>query len=197
MPEIFAYRQWPLAAIVPPFGTTRGQGSPDERSRRPIHSGSRTAVYIAPKRRFAALQLKIILWIEFHLRPRFFSDTLRRHTIERYVVRQNQRPRCCPVDLKGQPNSGKAVDVTVSVFSGFTFLLSHLVPLLLGKELTGSVDQNSSAPSKLYGRIQLFNRALGHLSAVYCVLFDRTGQYIFTVRCTFFKKMFYAFIPAP
>lgn len=36
-------------------------------------------------------------------------------------------------------------------------------------------------PAKLYGRVQQFCRTLGHLTAVYCVLFDRTGQYIFTV----------------
>jgi hypothetical protein len=60
-------------------------------------------------------------------------------------------------------------------------LFYHKVPLLLGREFTGSFDARSAAPAKLYSRVQLFCRTLGHLSAVYCVLFDRTGQYIFTV----------------
>jgi len=33
---------------------------------------------------------------------------------------------------------------------------------------------------ELYTRIKLGCRILGHLSAVYCVLFDRTGRYIIT-----------------
>lgn len=35
-------------------------------------------------------------------------------------------------------------------------------------------------PKAIYANIQLQRRTLGHLSAVYCVLFDRTGQYIIT-----------------
>ena len=53
------------------------------------------------------------------------------------------------------------------------FLIS--VTLLPSRKLTDSTDQPSAVPAKLCCRI------LGHLSAVYCVLFDRTGQYIFTV----------------
>ena len=34
----------------------------------------------------------------------------------------------------------------------------------------------------MYENIKLHSRKLGHLSAVYCVLYDRTGEAIFTVR---------------
>ena len=66
-------------------------------------------------------------------------------------------------------------------FSSFKFLKLYSVPLLLSRELTGSIDERSAVPAQLYGRIQLFCRTLGHISYAYCVLFDLTGQYIFTV----------------
>jgi len=98
------------------------------------------------------------------------SDLARRLNRERYVVRQNQRPRCHPVDLVGQP---------------------AVIPQLHSRELTGSLHQTTSTPPRLYGRVQLFCRTLGHLSAVYCVLFDRTGNYIFTVSpFRFLEKLF-------
>ncbi|XP_057373055.1 bromodomain and WD repeat-containing protein 3-like [Daphnia carinata] len=78
---------------------------------------------------------------------------------EHYVIRQNKKPRLFPHDITHPPNA---------------------VSLLFGREFTGSFDQRAIAPAKLYSRVQLFCRTLGHLSAVYCVLFDRTGQYIFT-----------------
>ena len=57
----------------------------------------------------------------------------------------------------------------------------YSVSLLLSRELTGSINQRSAVPAQLYGRVQLFCRTLGHYEAVYYVLFDRTGKYIFTV----------------
>lgn len=35
-------------------------------------------------------------------------------------------------------------------------------------------------PSGIYSRFQLYKKLMGHLSSVYCVCFDQTGQYIFT-----------------
>ena len=37
-------------------------------------------------------------------------------------------------------------------------------------------------PDTMYENVKLHSRKLGHLSAVYCVLYDRTGSAIFTVR---------------
>ena len=51
----------------------------------------------------------------------------------------------------------------------------------MSRELTGSIDQRSAVPAQVYGRVQLFSRTLGHRSLVGYVLFDQTGQYIFTV----------------
>ena len=57
--------------------------------------------------------------------------------------------------------------------------------MLIGREMKGSIDKRSAVPAELCGRIQLFCRTLGHLSPVYCVMFDKTGQYIFTVGLIF------------
>ena len=35
-------------------------------------------------------------------------------------------------------------------------------------------------PASFYKKLQLHRQTLGHLSAVYCVLYDRTGKYIIT-----------------
>lgn len=38
----------------------------------------------------------------------------------------------------------------------------------------------STVPSSMYSKVTMHDRKLGHLSAVYCVSYDRTGNYIFT-----------------
>ncbi|XP_059154571.1 bromodomain and WD repeat-containing protein 3-like [Physella acuta] len=47
-------------------------------------------------------------------------------------------------------------------------------------QMSGVVRHHSIAPTSLFNKISMHGRKLGHLSAVYCVLFDRTGNYIFT-----------------
>ncbi|XP_051934298.1 bromodomain and WD repeat-containing protein 3 [Hippocampus zosterae] len=56
----------------------------------------------------------------------------------------------------------------------------HIVNICRGRELTGAQRDDSINPVSNYGRMHLHRRILGHLSAVYCIAFDRTGLRIFT-----------------
>ncbi|XP_010765479.1 bromodomain and WD repeat-containing protein 1, partial [Notothenia coriiceps] len=56
----------------------------------------------------------------------------------------------------------------------------HLVEIHRGRELTGVQRFSSINPVSNYERMRLHRRILGHLSAVYCIAFDRTGLRIFT-----------------
>ncbi|KAM3934677.1 bromodomain and WD repeat-containing protein 1 [Leptodactylus fuscus] len=56
----------------------------------------------------------------------------------------------------------------------------NIVNVHHGKHLTGAVRFNSAFPVTMYQQIKMHKRILGHLSSVYCVAFDRTGQRIFT-----------------
>ncbi|KAF0296758.1 PH-interacting protein [Amphibalanus amphitrite] len=49
-----------------------------------------------------------------------------------------------------------------------------------GRELQGSCLRRHLSTERLLSRTQLLKRTLGHLSAVYCVLFDRTGFCVIT-----------------
>ncbi|KAM4888487.1 bromodomain and WD repeat-containing protein 1 isoform 1-T1 [Thomomys bottae] len=55
-----------------------------------------------------------------------------------------------------------------------------LVEIHRGKQLTGCSTFSTAFPGTLYQHIKMHRRILGHLSAVYCVAFDRTGHRIFT-----------------
>ncbi|XP_058040935.1 bromodomain and WD repeat-containing protein 1 isoform X1 [Ahaetulla prasina] len=55
-----------------------------------------------------------------------------------------------------------------------------LVELNYAKQLTGCTRFSCSFPENMYQHIKMHRRILGHLSAVYCVAFDRTGHRIFT-----------------
>lgn len=61
---------------------------------------------------------------------------------------------------------------------------SSTVKILRGRELTGAQCFSSICPVSNYERMRLHRRILGHLSAVYCIAFDRTGLRIFTVSPT-------------
>lgn len=52
---------------------------------------------------------------------------------------------------------------------------------LISRENSGPLTQKQLLPTKYYENYSKFRRLLGHLSSVYCVAFDRTGRYIFTV----------------
>ncbi|XP_069886798.1 bromodomain and WD repeat-containing protein 1 isoform X2 [Dipodomys merriami] len=56
----------------------------------------------------------------------------------------------------------------------------NLVEIHRGKQLTGCSTFSTAFPGTLYQHIKMHRRILGHLSAVYCVAFDRTGHRIFT-----------------
>ncbi|XP_076307639.1 PH-interacting protein-like [Tachypleus tridentatus] len=56
----------------------------------------------------------------------------------------------------------------------------NIVYGLYTREANGSMKCHHLVSSKIYSKQQLYRRMLGHLSSVYCVLFDRTGKYIFT-----------------
>nr|XP_008105713.1 PREDICTED: bromodomain and WD repeat-containing protein 1 isoform X2 [Anolis carolinensis] len=58
--------------------------------------------------------------------------------------------------------------------------LPNLVEINYATQLTGCTRSSSSLPVNMYQHIKMHRRILGHLSAVYCVAFDRTGQRIFT-----------------
>ncbi|XP_063080594.1 bromodomain and WD repeat-containing protein 1 isoform X2 [Cavia porcellus] len=56
----------------------------------------------------------------------------------------------------------------------------NLVEIHRGRQLTGCSTFSTAFPGAMYQHIKMHRRILGHLSAVYCVAFDRTGHRIFT-----------------
>ncbi|KAJ8400340.1 hypothetical protein AAFF_G00397230 [Aldrovandia affinis] len=56
----------------------------------------------------------------------------------------------------------------------------NLVLVCRGRELTGAQRFSSINPVSNYQHMKLHRRILGHLSAVYCIAFDRTGLRVFT-----------------
>ncbi|XP_044740544.1 bromodomain and WD repeat-containing protein 3 isoform X3 [Chrysoperla carnea] len=56
----------------------------------------------------------------------------------------------------------------------------NIVNVLYGREYSGPTSRNYLISPNLFSKQQLLRRTLGHLSAVYCLLFDRTGLYIIT-----------------
>uniref|UniRef100_A0A670Z897 Bromodomain and WD repeat domain containing 1 n=1 Tax=Pseudonaja textilis TaxID=8673 RepID=A0A670Z897_PSETE len=57
---------------------------------------------------------------------------------------------------------------------------TKFLELNYAKQLTGCTRYSCSFPENMYQHIKMHRRILGHLSAVYCVAFDRTGHRIFT-----------------
>lgn len=60
--------------------------------------------------------------------------------------------------------------------------VQQTVQVLIGRQSAGPIIRRQAVGTGFYGKIELLRRTLGHLSAVYCVLFDRSGKYIITVR---------------
>lgn len=56
-----------------------------------------------------------------------------------------------------------------------------LVKVLIGREMSGPITRRLIMTPSRYAQLQLQRRTLGHLSAVYCILFDHSGRYIITV----------------
>ncbi|XP_045122866.1 bromodomain and WD repeat-containing protein 3-like isoform X2 [Portunus trituberculatus] len=81
------------------------------------------------------------------------------NTVSSVVARPRGRAALDPVRLKGLP--------------------CH-VHTLLGREVGATLRRSHVLNNKFFSRMQLCLRSIGHLSAVYCMLFDRTGRYIIT-----------------
>ncbi|KAM4795606.1 bromodomain and WD repeat-containing protein 1 [Rhinophrynus dorsalis] len=79
--------------------------------------------------------------------------------VQKYAALHRGRPPEMPVNIRGPPN---------------------VVEIHRGKHLTGALSFPSAFPVNMYQQIKMHKRILGHLSSVYCVAFDRTGQRIFT-----------------
>ncbi|KAH0540030.1 hypothetical protein KQX54_011392, partial [Cotesia glomerata] len=59
-------------------------------------------------------------------------------------------------------------------------ICDNIVRIIQGRENSGPLNRREAIPPKFYSKLQLYRHTLGHLSAVYCVLYDRTGKYIIT-----------------
>lgn len=57
---------------------------------------------------------------------------------------------------------------------------NNIVNVLYGRQAAGSIIRKQAIPTSFYSKITLLRQTLGHLSAVYCVLFDRSGKHIIT-----------------
>lgn len=57
----------------------------------------------------------------------------------------------------------------------------NIANVLYGRQSSGPLVRRQAVPTTFYGKAGLLRQTLGHLSAVYCVLFDRSGKYIVTV----------------
>ncbi|XP_016397439.1 bromodomain and WD repeat-containing protein 3 isoform X2 [Sinocyclocheilus rhinocerous] len=57
---------------------------------------------------------------------------------------------------------------------------ANIAEVCRGRELTGAQRFSSINPVSNYQHMKMHRRILGHLSAVYCIAFDRTGSRIFT-----------------
>ncbi len=63
----------------------------------------------------------------------------------------------------------------------FNYCIDSTVNSLISRENSGPLTLRQLLPTKCYDKMRKYRRLLGHLSSVYCVSFDRTGRYIFTV----------------
>lgn len=57
---------------------------------------------------------------------------------------------------------------------------ANILGKLQARRLGGPVSIKRTIPTEIYTRINLHRKLMGHLSSVYCVCFDQSGQYIFT-----------------
>lgn len=59
---------------------------------------------------------------------------------------------------------------------------SNVLSVLYGRQHGGPLIRKQAIPTSFYSKTTLLRQTLGHLSAVYCVLFDRSGKHIVTVK---------------
>ncbi|KAG8189872.1 hypothetical protein JTE90_023378 [Oedothorax gibbosus] len=87
-----------------------------------------------------------------------------------------QKPKCQMSNLIARKN-GMPLFPSHAVQSTYP---PNIAQVLISRETSGVLTTRHTFTPKVYARQQLYRRILGHLSSVYCVLFDRTGKYIFT-----------------
>uniref|UniRef100_A0A0K8SSX6 BRWD/PHIP N-terminal domain-containing protein n=2 Tax=Lygus hesperus TaxID=30085 RepID=A0A0K8SSX6_LYGHE len=68
----------------------------------------------------------------------------------------------------------------ISLYSPNTVTNHNVVQAIVARSISGLTSRRHLVTPKMYSRVRLLNRILGHLSAVYCLLFDKTGRYIVT-----------------
>ncbi|CAB3373121.1 Hypothetical predicted protein [Cloeon dipterum] len=96
----------------------------------------------------------------------------------------------CPIKGRGQHSILQPLSVGHGLHSTYLHLsnpanfpridIRNPVCLLFGRENSSRLLQSSIQNACLYSRMQLNHRTLGHLSAVFCVLFDKSGRFIIT-----------------
>ncbi|KAK9511582.1 hypothetical protein O3M35_000212 [Rhynocoris fuscipes] len=69
---------------------------------------------------------------------------------------------------------------SASIYSPISCHHHNIVQVLYGRETSGPCSRRHAISTRLYSRTHLLNRTLGHLSAVYCLLYDRTGKFVVT-----------------
>lgn len=121
---------------------------------------------------------------QFHVKLMVFISlefTAKICTISVLIPTKNQNTRLVWFDAVVDYQRSFFTALVISWFSLF-FFSSSTVKVQRGRELTGVQRFSSINPVSNYERMRLHRRILGHLSAVYCIAFDRTGLRIFTVR---------------
>lgn len=71
-------------------------------------------------------------------------------------------------------------------------VIPNVCHVLRAREMSGHARVDHSFSNHVYTKCSLHARKLGHLAAVYCVAFDRTGNYIFTGADDALIKIWYA-----
>lgn len=80
----------------------------------------------------------------------------------------------------------------IPLLEPITFRKHHIVKALYGRETSGPFNRKHMMAGCLFKNIQQLGLTQGHLSAVYCVLFDSSGRYIFTGADDLLVKVWHA-----
>lgn len=99
----------------------------------------------------------------------------------RQSLLRTQHKITCPRNLKEYCTRLHGTPLTDSLLRNNTH---NIVNVLHGRQSAGPLQRRQAVPTTFYKNITLQRQTLGHLAAVYCVLFDRSGKYIITVSLT-------------
>ncbi|KAJ8985649.1 hypothetical protein NQ317_015145 [Molorchus minor] len=56
----------------------------------------------------------------------------------------------------------------------------NIIHSIRGREVSGPLSRHRTISPRLYNAVQIQRTTIGHLSAVYCLLFDHSGKYVIT-----------------